>query len=225
MRNVTASEVVNFNQLLTQRQTSQTRKQRDLSTLISVFSPACTTISMPPLPGQKGTGKKGRDARQSRSRNSTPILTGTTANSSTSQTDTSETSLLELPRSSFSVCEDVLSSDISLAIPSSRDIEAISEKLQKLSQSLETRGSTFDRGMRLLAEMKKDRSQEDQQERREEERHERQKRDAADDEERGRHKAAKLKKRKDISASREERPLTHGAHGLAPQDGSNLGRC
>jgi transcriptional adapter 3 len=179
---------------------------------------------MPPLPSQKGTGKKGRDARQSRSRNSTPNLTGTTANSSVPQSEISDTSLLELPRNLFPVCEEVLNSEIGSAIPSSRDLETISDKLQKLVNAIETRGQTSDRGMRLLAVMKKDRLQEDQQERRDEERKERQKRDVADEEERGRHKAAKVKKRKDISTSREERPLTHGAHGLAPQDGSNLGQ-
>ncbi|EPE30825.1 hypothetical protein GLAREA_03792 [Glarea lozoyensis ATCC 20868] len=179
---------------------------------------------MPPLPSQKGTGKKGRDARQSRSRNSTPILGGTAVTSSISQSEIGETSLLELPRSAFPICEEVLGSDIGPAIPSSRDLEAISDKLQKLVHAIETRGSTSDRGMRLLALMKKERLQEDQQERRDEERKERQKRDAADEEERGRHKAAKVKKRKEMSTSREERPLTHGAHGLAPQDGSNLER-
>jgi transcriptional adapter 3 len=32
-----------------------------------------------------------------------------------------------------------------------------------------------------------------------------------------------VKKRKELSSTREERPLTHGAHTLAPQDGSNIG--
>jgi hypothetical protein len=33
----------------------------------------------------------------------------------------------------------------------------------------------------------------------------------------------KIKKRKDLSTAGEERPLTHGAHGLAPQDGTGSG--
>jgi hypothetical protein len=77
--------------------------------------------------------------------------------------------------------------------------------------------------MRMLAQARKDRVEEIENERRDEERKERLKRDAADEEERGRNKANKVKKRKDASRAREERPLTHGAHGLAPQDGSNLG--
>ncbi|KAF4631643.1 hypothetical protein G7Y89_g6489 [Cudoniella acicularis] len=175
---------------------------------------------MPPLPSQKGTGKKGRDARQSRSRNSTPNLVGTTSN--LPQTESGETALLELPRGSFPTSDDV-TENVGPAIPSSKELEALSEKLQRLMASIELRGNTCDRGMRMLAQMRKDRLEEIETERRDEERKERLKNDE-EERERGRHKANKLKKQKDVSTRAEERPLTHGAHGLAAQDGSNLDR-
>lgn len=69
---------------------------------------------------------------------------------------------------------------------------------------------------------RKERAEELESERRDEERKERARvSKEAEEEERGR-KASKMKKRKDTSITREQRPLTHGAHGLAPQDGSNL---
>lgn len=182
--------------------------------------PSKTPSDMPPPPSQKGTGKKGRDARQSRSRNSTPNLIG--ASSSVPPAESGETALLELSRASFFTSDTV--ADVSSAIPSSKDLEALAEKLQKLVSAIELRGATCDRGMRMLAKLKKERMEEIESDRRDEEYKERLKRDAADEEERGRHKAHKLKKRKDMSTSREERPLTHGAHTLAPQDGSNLGK-
>jgi transcriptional adapter 3 len=171
---------------------------------------------MPPLPSQKGTGKKGRDARQSRSRNSTPNLP---ANTSVSQLDKGTTALLGLSVAVLLVPDDI--PDVGSAIPSSKDLETLAQKLQTLVTAIENRGNICDKGMRSLAALRKERLEEIESDRRDEERKERVK---ADEEERGRHKANKVKKRKDISTSREERPLTHGAHGLAPQDGSNLGQ-
>ena len=174
-------------------------------------------------PGQKGTGKKGRDARQSRSRNTTPSLVGT--RNSLPPADPGETSYLELPLQSFRASDDVVD-NYGASIPSSKDLEGLLDRLQELIDVVKARGSVCDKGMRMLAEARKDRLKEIEEietERRNEERKERLKRDAADEEERGRNKANKVKKRKDASRAREERPLTHGAHGLAPQDGSNSG--
>lgn len=171
-------------------------------------------------PGQKGTGKKGRDVRQSRSRNTTPSLVG--ARTSLPPTESGETSYLELPIQSFRASDDVVE-NYGASIPSSKELEGLLERLQKLVDVVEARGSVCDRGMRMLAQARKDRVEEIENERRDEERKERLKRDAADEEERGRNKANKVKKRKDASRAREERPLTHGGHGVAPQDGSNLG--
>lgn len=171
---------------------------------------------MPPPPSQKGTGKKGRDPRQSRSRNSTPSIGATNF----PHAESGETALLELPKEKFPTSPD-FGDYVALAIPSSKDLEALSEKLQRLMAAIETRGNVCDKGMRMLADMRKKRLEVMEKERREEEA---KKRDAADEEERGRLKASKIKKRKDVSTGAEERPLTHGAHGLAPQDGSNLGQ-
>jgi transcriptional adapter 3 len=171
-------------------------------------------------PSQKGTGKKGRDVRQSRSRNTTPSIVG--ARTSLPPADSGETAYLELPIQSFRVSDDALD-NYGTSIPSSKDLEALLERCKELKDIVETRGSVCDKGMRMLAQARKDRIEEIENERIDEERKERIKRDAADEEERGRSKANKLKKRKDASQGREERPLTHGAHGLAPQDGSNLG--
>jgi transcriptional adapter 3 len=77
--------------------------------------------------------------------------------------------------------------------------------------------------MRLMSDIRKDRLEELEVVRREKENKERLARAAADEEERGRQKASKMKKRKENSTAREERPLTHGAHGVAPQDGSSFG--
>jgi transcriptional adapter 3 len=175
---------------------------------------------MPPGPGQKGTGKKGRDVRQSRSRNTTPSLIG--ARGSLPPNESGETAWLELPIQPLRASDDSIE-NYSPSIPGSKDLEGLLERLQKLVNVAESRGSVCDRGMRQLAQQRKDRQEEIESERRDEERRERLKRDAADEEERGRNKANKVKKRKDASRARDERPLTHGAHGLAPQDGSNLG--
>lgn len=172
---------------------------------------------MPPLPSQKGTGKKGRDPRQSRSRNTTPSISGTS-------NEFGETELLQLPKGKFPTSLD-FGDYVALAIPSSKDLEALSEKLQRLMASIELRGDMCNKGMRLMVEVRKDRQDDIARMQQEKDALEKKKKDAADEEERGRrHKANKVKKRKDMSTGAEERPLTHGAHGLAPQDGTNLGK-
>jgi transcriptional adapter 3 len=160
---------------------------------------------MPSAHSQKGTGKKGRDVRQSRSRNTTPSLVGS-----------------GLPIQSFRTSDDIVE-PYGSPIPSSKELETLLERLHRLVDVVETRGAVCDRGMRMLAQVRKDRLEEIENQRRDEEQHERLKKEAADEEERGRNKANKVKKKKDVSSAREERPLTHGAHGLAPQDGSQLG--
>lgn len=96
-------------------------------------------------------------------------------------------------------------------------------RMERFAASVEERGSVCDKGMRILAQSRKERNEELEIEKRDEEQKERVRRDLAEEEERGRHKAQKIKKRKDVSNAREERPLTHGAHGVAPQDGSGVG--
>jgi len=172
---------------------------------------------MPPPPSQKGTGKKGRIG-QSRSRNTTPSLVGKEA--AIVETDLGDTAFLELPIQSFRTSDDVVDNYTS-AIPNSKDLELLLERLKRLVDVVETRSAVCDRGMRMVAQAKKDRLYEIELEARDEEQKERLKREVADEEERGRNKANKIKKKKD--SAKEERPLTHGAHELAPQDGSNLG--
>ncbi|KAH6711745.1 histone acetyltransferases subunit 3-domain-containing protein [Leptodontidium sp. 2 PMI_412] len=172
---------------------------------------------MPPaLPSQKGTGKKGRD-RQSRSRNTTPSIM--------SQSDPEETAYLRIPLQNFQTDEGIdnygSGSAGSKEIPSSKDLEGLLERLGKLVNIADARSSVSDRGMRAVVGLRKERLEEIETERRDEERKERLKKDALDEEERGRNKASKMKKRKDASTAREERPLAHGAHGLAAQDGTH----
>jgi transcriptional adapter 3 len=173
---------------------------------------------MPPLQSgksQKGTGKKGRDVRQSRSRNTTPSLVSAGA-----QGEAGYTAYLDLPIAQFRTADDI-TEHYGSTIPSSKDLEALLDRLKRLVEVVEIRGAVCDKGMRILAQTRKDRLEEIETERQDTER---KIRDAAEEEERGRNKANKVKKRKELSSTREERPLTHGAHGLAPQDGSNIGK-
>lgn len=178
---------------------------------------------MPPMASQKGTGKKGRDPRQSRSRNTTPSLVGTA--SSVAPSDAGKTPYTQIPISILrtSVADEIVDQHAS-AIPNSRELEALMQRMERLAASIDERAAVCDKGMRVLAQSRKDRNEELEIEKRDEELKERMRRDQADEDERGRHKAHKIKKRKDVSSAREERPLTHGAHGLAPQDGSNIGK-
>jgi len=173
------------------------------------------------MPSQKGTGKKGRgDLAKSRSRNTTPSLAGTS--SSIAEIDLGNTPLLNLPVAHLRTSDDILE-NYGSSIPSAKELESLMDRLRKLVETVETRATICDRGMRMVADLRKDRLEEIEVERRDQERKDRVKREAADEEERGRNKANKIKKKKDLKEEK-ERPLTHGAHGLAPQDGSNLGK-
>jgi hypothetical protein len=168
---------------------------------------------------QKSNAKKGgrdNNARRSRSRNTTPGVTRPVE---------METPFLEVRMRPFSMSsyDEIVEQQSGSAIPDSKSLDALMDRIQNLLKEVEARGSASDRGMRMLAGLRKDRLEEVEAERRDEEQRERLKREAAEEEERGR-KANKMKKRKDTSRAREERPLAHGAHGVAPQDGSNLGR-
>lgn len=125
---------------------------------------------------------------------------------------------------SISSYDEIVEQQSGSAIPDSKSLDALIDRIHNLLKEVEARGSASDRGMRMLAGLRKDRQEEAEAERRDEEQKERLRREAAaaEEEERGR-KANKQKKRKDTSRAREERPLAHGAHGVAPQDGSNLG--
>ena len=171
---------------------------------------------MPSFAQKSNAKKSGRDnnSRRSRSRNTTPSVARVEI----------ETPYLEVRMKpfTFSTYDEIIEQQSGSAIPDSRSLDALMDRIQSLLKEVEARGTASDRGMRMLAKLRKERLEEVEAERRDEEQKERLKREAADEEERGR-KAIKLKKRKDTSRAREERPLTHGAHGVAPQDGSNQG--
>ncbi|RKF54017.1 Chromatin-remodeling complexes subunit NGG1 [Golovinomyces cichoracearum] len=170
-------------------------------------------LRMPPLPSQKGTVKKARDIRYSRSRNTTPTVVG-----SLSGVD-GFTPYLELPLQPFRTIED-FSNRYGNGIPTSKELDALLDRLKHLVQIVEARGSACDKGMRLLAQTRKDRLGEIETERREEESVDRLKRIATEEEgdERGRNKLSKFKRSSNV---REKKPGTYGSHILTVSNGTN----
>jgi transcriptional adapter 3 len=111
-------------------------------------------------------------------------------------------------------------------IPEAKSLEFLVEQLKTLSQFAEARGDACNAGMRELSQKRKE-IQEEQREReqvdRDVEERLRMKREAEDDEDEGRAlKGGKLKKRKERGTVKEERPLSHGAHAVARQDGVDV---
>src|SRR6187402_432399 len=97
-----------------------------ISKTLFFLVPSPKKTKMPPLPSQKGTGKKGRDPRQSRSRNTTPSLIG--SSSSLPQTESGHTAFLELPIHHFQTDDDIID-NYSSSVPNSRELEALVERL------------------------------------------------------------------------------------------------
>lgn len=178
---------------------------------------------MPPLPAsQKGTGKKrdrDRDAaRQSQSRNTTPnLVASTSASTSSLPTPDGRTALLDLPIAALRGPLPGKPADQPSTMPNSASLEALSKRLKKMLELVETRGEACDKGMRILAGKRKTRAEQMEHDRRETERRELVKLEALAEEERSRKKATSKNKKN------ADRPLTHGAHGLAPQDGPRRG--
>ncbi|KAL4928555.1 histone acetyltransferase NGG1 [Aspergillus undulatus] len=167
----------------------------------------------------KGKGK-GRDARPSRSRNTTPSSGFSAAPTATSP----PISYLENDASKLVVPTTVQYVEILERmggvgpIPDSKALELLMEHLKSLSQSAEARGDACNAGIRELSHKRKEVADEPDPY---EGSDRKMKREADDDDEDSRAaKAGKLKKRKERgSSSKEERPLTHGAHELSRQDG------
>lgn len=186
---------------------------------------------MPPLVGKK---IKGRDGRQSRSRNTTP---SSLIEVSIPSIAPSITSFTELPIGNLMVPSNITYDDIlerhggAGAIPDPNHLTTMAKDLKQLCELATARSDACNTGMRILADRRKDALAEEREREREQEqaRHVREaeerealKRDAEDEDEiRGR-KGGKLKKKKERSGVREERPPNHGAHGLARQDGLDL---
>ncbi|KAL9103602.1 MAG: hypothetical protein Q9163_001366 [Psora crenata] len=185
------------------------------------------------MPAAMGKGKpKGKEGRQSRSRNTTP---SSSVSAPLTSTLPSHTPLLELPLSTLEIPTNI-SYDSVLerhggggGIPDPNHLVTISNDLKTLAALANTRSDANTKGMRELSERRKqvferEREREREQTARDRAEEERKslKREADDEEEERERRIGKLKKKKERSTAREERPLNHGAHGLARQDGLNL---
>lgn len=182
---------------------------------------------MPPLAG-KGKSKA-REGRHSRSRNTTPSsgVSGTTAVTGPSTTAYLETDTSKLLVATSSESAEILERlGTTSTILDPAKLDHLLSHVKKISQTAESRSEACDQAMRTLRPKLKDTEQEEEQEkidREAEQRKARLKKEAHNEEdERGRLKAAKNKKGKERSSVREERPLTHGAHGVARQDGLDV---
>ena len=188
------------------------------------------------MPPQIAKKPKGREGRQSRSRNTTP---SSAAELSTTSIIPSNTAYTDIPIGSLQVPSNITYDDIlerhggAGGIPDPSHLTTLSKDLKHLGDLATARGDACNQGMRVLAEKRKglimaeEREKELEREQalraRESEERKNLKREAEDDEESKERKGAKLKKqRKERSTAREQRPLNHGAHGLARQDGLDL---
>jgi transcriptional adapter 3 len=111
---------------------------------------------MPPAPSQKGTGKKASGGKAQRSRNTTPMSslpTGTNATSTIPPVELLESELLDVK---YEYLRNILYDDIidqntsNAVIPDSKTLDALVQKLQKLEDLIDRRGSWCDKAMRLL---------------------------------------------------------------------------
>jgi hypothetical protein len=162
---------------------------------------------MAPPSSQKGTGKKGGAGamrqQQQRSRNTTPSAIPAIASLPPIESVEAETVGLQFEVFRNLTYEDMVDPPAPTStIPDSKGLDGILSRLQKLSTIIETRGLNCDRGMRLLAQVRKHRQ--DEERGMEEERRQK----GIDDEERER--KANKKKRK-------------ATENLAPQ-GGNIGQ-
>ena len=110
-------------------------------------------------------------------------------------------------------------------VPDPKLLEAMANDLKKLSQQADTRGQSCDGAMRELSRRRKAKMEEEreiEQIKREAEEKESLKRVVENEDDSRERKGGKPKRRKDPAVAKEERPLTHGAHGLARQDGLDL---
>ena len=96
-------------------------------------------------------------------------------------------------------------------------LEEEQERERQREQASRDREAEEKESLRLEIEKRREEEEEEEEEQKEE-----QKEEQEDKQERTSRKGSKVKKKKDSSRVREERPLTHGAHGLARQDGLDL---
>ena len=144
------------------------------------------------------------------------------------------TAFLDIPISNLAVPTNVKYEDIlerhggSGGIPDPKHLETIADNLKMLAKLAQSRTEFNDLGMRALSAKRKEvleQEREREQEAREHERKETARREAEEEEEARERRNGRAKK-KERSRVREEkpqdRPLNHGAHGLARQDGLDL---
>ncbi|KAK2736631.1 Transcriptional regulator [Onygenales sp. PD_40] len=178
---------------------------------------------MPPPLANKSKGK-GREVRRSRSRNTTPSSVSTSTATGTNYLDNDISKILASTSVQYADILDKLGGNGQ--IPERGALISLSESLKTLNQLAETRGEAINAGIREISQKRKELIEE-QREReqvdRDAEERLRMKREADEDEDMGRAlKGGKLKKRKDRATIKEERPLSHGAHGVARQDGTDI---
>lgn len=169
------------------------------------------------MPSAHKSKGKGRDSRQSRSRNTTP--SGASAPSVSampiqSYMENDVTKLIDLANGQYA---DVLELVAAQNIPDSKTLETLVEHLKSLSDMADARGEVCNAGMREMSQKRKD-VMGDQELEREVRDRSKLKRETEEDDDI--HKGGKLKKRKERASAKEERPLTHGAHDVARQDGA-----
>lgn len=171
---------------------------------------------------------KGREGRQSLSRNSTP------SSSISAPFAPSHTAFLDIPIGNLMVPTNITYDDIlerhggGGGIPDPCHLTIMAKDLKQLGDLASARSDTCNVGMRMLSEKRKEALEEERHTEqevarlREAEQRETLKRAAEDEGDiRGR-KELKAKKKRERSRVRDERPLNHGARGLARQDGLDL---
>ena len=169
------------------------------------------------MPSLKSKNKV-KDGRQSRSRNTTP---GSMVGVPPASTLVGEK--LEVPLQPLMIPTNVLYEDIldrhgsNGGIPDPRHLDTLGSDLRTLSQLAEAREDACSGMMRALSKPWKERVEEERELAHTEDKSLKR---GADDDELDKLTKSKQKKRKEQKA-REERPLTHGAHGVARQDGDS----
>ena len=166
---------------------------------------------MAPVGGKAKGKSQAREGRRSRSRNSTPISTNGTGISAS--TENATTPYLHTPKAHLMLPSNITLEDImgngngTSAIPTATALNDMADRVKKeYLPHLKHINQACDRGMRQLAEKRKEHA------------HMERERAEREDEER-KQKPKRIPKKTDKS---EERPLAIGAHGVARQDGVDL---
>lgn len=163
----------------------------------------------------KGKGK-GRDVRQSRSRNTTPSNQGSVpmvAPPLPGYLENDVSKLIDLANDQYTELLDLVAGP---NIPDSKTLEKLVEHLKSLSDMADARGETYNAGMREMSQKRKEVA-DDPELTREVGDRAKLKRETEETEDMPK---SKTKKRKERASAKEERPLNHGAHEIARQDGA-----